>query len=84
MFTIKAIIKDDVNVQIDGKNFTNRHEIVNKLSNLLNTYPGAALHIEADSNTYFRAIGNIIYASQQVGVPKENISITTPEGNIFK
>lgn len=78
-----AFVKDDTFVEINGKRFTERAEIMAALKNILTLEPDITLVIAADSNEHFRAIGKVIYASQFAGFTKDNVIIQTPDEVIF-
>lgn len=80
---IKAVIVDDETVVIDGRKLVEKDEIAEKLRLALQNDPNFILVIEPTKNGYYRGTGKVIYASQRVGVPVENLRYTTEDGEVL-
>lgn len=79
---IKAIIMDDETVVIDGRKLVEKDEIAEALESALQSDPNFILVIEPMKNEYYRGTGKVIYASQRVGIPVENLRYTTENGEV--
>jgi hypothetical protein len=80
---IKAIIVDDETIVIDGRKLAEKDEIAEVLRQALQSDPNFILVIEPTKNGYYRGTGKVIYASQRVGVPVENLRYTTEDGEVI-
>jgi biopolymer transport protein ExbD len=80
---IKAVIVDDDTVVIDGCKLVKTDEIADALRSALQSDPNIILVIEPTKNEYYRGIGKVIYASQHVGMPVENLRYTNEDGEVL-
>lgn len=79
---INAVAVDEETVPIDGRTVTGVDEAAEVLALALHRDPNFILLIESTPTAHYRAIGIVIYASQRVGVPVENIRWTTDDGDV--
>lgn len=79
---IKAIIVDDETVLIDGREIVERDELAVALLSALKSDPNLILVIEPTKNSSYKGTGKVIYASQRVGVPVENLRYTMEDGDV--
>jgi hypothetical protein len=78
---IKAVIVDDDTILIDGRQLPGQDEVGDALASALRDDPQFILVIEPKDGCY-KGIGKVIYASQRVGVPVENLRYTTEDGEV--
>lgn len=79
---ITAVIVDDETIFIDGRTVLDRDALVDALGSALQRDPGVILVIAPQKNEYYKGIGKVIYASQYVGFPVENLRYTMEEGEV--
>ena len=79
---IKAVIVDDETISIDGRTLLDRDALVDALRSALQHNPDVVLVIAPQQNEYYKGIGKVIYASQYVGFPVENLRYTMEEGEV--
>ena len=79
---IKVIIVDDETVLIDGREIVERDEVAAALMSALKRDPNFILVIEPTKNSSYKGTGKVIYASQRVGVPVENLRYTMEHGDV--
>ena len=79
---IKAVIVDDETISIDGRTLLDRDALVDALGSALQRDPGVILVIAPQKNEYYKGIGKVIYASQYVGFPVENLRYTMEDGDV--
>jgi hypothetical protein len=79
---IKAVIVDDETISIDGRTLVEKDALVDALGAAVQRDPGVILVIEPRKSEYYKGIGKVIYASQHVGLPVENLRFTTEEGDV--
>jgi len=79
---IKAVIVDDETISIDGRTLLDRDALVDALGSALQRDPAVILVIAPQKNEYYKGIGQVIYASQHVGFPVENLRYTMEDGDV--
>jgi biopolymer transport protein ExbD len=79
---IKAVITDDETISIDGRTLLDRDALVDALRSALQHDPGVILVIAPQKNEYYKGIGKVIYASQAVGFPVENLRFAMEDGDV--
>lgn len=79
---IKAVIVDDDTILIDGRKLVGQDALAEALRSALRSDPNFILVIEPTKNTHYKGTGKVIYASQRVGVPVENLRYTTEDGDV--
>ena len=79
---IKAVIMDDETVVMDGRKLVGNDQIADALREALQSDPNFILLIEPTKNGGYRGTGKLIYASQRVGVPIENLRYTLEDGEV--
>lgn len=79
---IKAVIVDDETILIDGRRLVEKDEVAETLRSALQSNPNFILVIEPTKNEYYKGTGKLIYASQRVGVPVENLRYTMEGGEV--
>jgi hypothetical protein len=79
---IKAVIVDDETISIDGRTLLDRDALVDALRSALQRDPAVILVIAPQKNEYYKGIGQVIYASQHVGFPVENLRYTMEDGDV--
>jgi hypothetical protein len=77
---ISATIVDESTVSIDGRLLAGVDEVASALSAALQRDPGLQLVIGATPTEHFRGLGTVIYASQRVGMPLDNLRFTMADG----
>lgn len=77
---ITAVVVDDDTILLDGHKLVGMDEVASALESALESDPDFTLVIEPRSEGHYRGIGTVIYASQRVGVPVENLRWTTDDG----
>jgi hypothetical protein len=78
---IKAVIVDDDTTLIDGRQLPGQDEVGDALASALRDDPDFILVIEPKDGCY-KGTGKVIYASQRVGVPVENLRYTMENGEV--
>ena len=78
---IKAVIVDDDTILIDGKKLAGQDEVSDVLGSALRNDPDLILVIEPKAGCY-KGIGKVIYGSQRVGMPVENLRYTMEDGEV--
>jgi hypothetical protein len=81
---IKAVIVDDETMLIEGRKLVGTDAVADVLRSALQSDPNFILVIAPTKNAYYKGIGTVIYASQRVGVPVENLRYTTEEGDVVR
>jgi len=79
---IKAVILDDETVSIDGRTLTGMEQLAEAIGAALDRDPDFILVIEPTEHAYYKGTGTVIYASQRVGMPVENLRYTTEDGDV--
>jgi hypothetical protein len=79
---IKAVIMDPETILIDGRKLVGTDEVADVLRSALQSDPNFTLVIEPVKNEYYKGTGTVIYASQRVGVPVENLRYTMEDGDV--
>ena len=79
---IKAIVLDDETILLNGQTLFGENEIADALKLALENNPSFILVIGPRPTEYCKGIGTIIYASQRVGVPIENMRLTMDDGEL--
>lgn len=80
---IVAIIVNDETILLDGSTLVGMDEVANALEAALEDDPNLILVIGSEPNEHYRGVGIIIYASQRVGVPVENLCWTMDNGDVL-
>lgn len=79
---ITAAVLDDTTILLDGRKHVGMDEVANALASALESDPNFTLVIESTPSEHYRGIGTVIYASQRVGVPVENLRWTMDDGAV--
>jgi hypothetical protein len=79
---IKAVILDDETILLDGRKLIGQDELAEALGLALQGDPDFILVIEPAENDHYKGTGKVIYASQRVGVPVENLRYTMEGGEV--
>ncbi|RZJ84679.1 MAG: hypothetical protein EOO64_03155 [Massilia sp.] len=79
---ITAAVIDENTILLDGRRLNGIEEVGAALASALQSDPDFTLVIESKPGDHYKAIGTIIYASQRVGVPVENLRWTTDDGDV--
>jgi hypothetical protein len=79
---MKAVIIDPETISIDGRKLIGTDEVADVLRSALQSDPNFTLVIEPMKSEYYKGTGTVIYASQRVGVPVENLRYTTEDGDV--
>jgi hypothetical protein len=79
---ITAVILDDETISIDGQVLADNAALIDALRSALQRDPHVIVVIEATKSDYYRGIGKVIYGSQRVGVPVENLRYTSEDGHV--
>ena len=79
---ISAVVVDEMTILIGGRTLVGMDEVADALASALQNDPNFILLIESRPTEYYKGIGTVIYASQRVGVPVENIRWTTDDGDV--
>jgi biopolymer transport protein ExbD len=74
---LRVRVADNETICIDGRQLTGNTELVDALRSALQTNPNVALVIEPVKAEYYAGVAKVIYASQRVGVPVENLRYAT-------
>lgn len=74
---ITALILTDETISINGNELVGNSEVADALSLALQNDPNFILVIEPAKNEFYKGIGTVIYASQRVGMPAENLRFMT-------
>ena len=77
-----ATVLDDETILLNGRTLVGKIEVADALKLALENYPGFILVIGSSPTQHYKGIGTIIYASQRVGVPIENMRLTMDDGEI--
>lgn len=80
---ISTVVVDDTTITIGDRTFVGMDEVADALASALKDDPNFILVIESRPSEYYKGIGTVIYASQRVGVPVENLRWTTDEGDVL-
>lgn len=80
---IVAIVVNDETILLDGSKLVGMDEVANALKAALEDDPSFILVIGSEPNEHYKGIGTIIYASQRVGVPVENLRWTMDNGDVI-
>jgi hypothetical protein len=79
---ITAIVLDDETILLNGQTLVGKNEVADALKLALENNPGFILVIGPRPTEHYKGIGTIIYASQRVGVPIENMRLTMDDGEL--
>ena len=79
---ITAVILDDETISIDGQVLADNAALIDALRSALQRDPDVIVVIEATTSGYYKGIGKVMYGSQRVGVPVENLRYTTEDGHV--
>ncbi len=77
-----AILADDGSVLLDGQTLVGTDQVSNALRLALENDPHFILVIGPLPSGQYQGIGTIIYASQRVGLPVENLRLTMANGDL--
>lgn len=80
---ITAVILADETVSINGQVLADNAALIDALTSALRRDPHVIEVIEAATSGYYRAIGKVMYGSQRVGVPLENLRYTSEHGHVL-
>ena len=67
---------------INGSKLVGTDAVADVLRSALQSDPNFTLVIEPMKNEYYKGTGTVIYASQRVGVPIENLRYTMEDGDV--
>jgi len=79
---ITAVVIDEKTILIDGRSLVGIESVSDALASALQSDPNFILLIEARPTAHYKGIGTVVYASQRVGVPVENLRWTTDDGDV--
>ena len=79
---ITAVVVDDETILLDGRTLVGKDEVANALKLILESDPNFILLIGSMPSAHYKGIGTIIYASQRVGVPVQNLRWTMDDGEV--
>ena len=79
---IMAVVVDDETILLDGRTLVGKDAVANALGAALQSDPNFILVIDSKPTQHYKGIGTIIYASQRVGVPVENLRLTMDDGEV--
>ncbi len=79
---ITAVVLDEQTIEIDGRTLVGMDEVANALAAALQRDPNFILVIGSGPTEHYKGIGTVIYASQRVGVPVENLRWTMDDGEV--
>lgn len=79
---ITAVVVDDETILLEGRSLVGMDEVADALASALQSDPDFILLIEASPSAQYKGIGTVIYASQRVGVPVDNLRWTTDDGEV--
>lgn len=81
---ITATVVNDETILLDGSTCIGKDKVANGLRLALESDPHFTLIIRsAASSGYYKGIGTVIYASQRVGVPVENLRWQMEDGEVI-
>ena len=80
---IVATVVNEETILLDGRTLVGKDEVANALKIALEHDPTFVLIIGSEPNAHYKGIGTIIYASQRVGVPIENLRWTMDNGDVL-
>ncbi len=78
-----AIVVNDETILLNGRTLVGQDELASALKSALEDDPNSVLVIGSEPNEHYKGIGTIIYASQRVGVPVENLRWTMDNGDVL-
>lgn len=79
---ITATVMDDETILLNGQTLVGKNEVADALKLAMENNPGFILVIGSRPTEHYKGIGTIIYASQRVGVPMENMRLTMADGEL--
>jgi hypothetical protein len=79
---IRAVVVDDETILLDGQTLVGQDEVADALRSALERDPDFSLVIGSTPAEHYKGIGTVIYASQRVGVPVENLRWTKDDGEV--
>jgi hypothetical protein len=79
---ITVDVVDDETVVFDGRTLTGKDEVADALRSAITNDPDFTLVIRSTSTGHYKGIGMVIYTSQRVGVPVENLRLQMDDGQI--
>jgi hypothetical protein len=79
---IVAVVVDEETILLDGHMLIGKDELANAFKSALEGDPNFILLIGSKPTEHYKGIGTVIYASQRVGVPLENIRWTLDDGDV--
>ena len=80
---ITATVVNDETILLDGSTCIGKDEVANGLKSALESDPNFTLIIRpVASSGHYKGIGTVIYASQRVGVPVENLRWQMEDGEV--
>lgn len=78
-----ATVIDDETILLNGRMLTGMDEVANGLKSALELDPNLTLIIRPTASTrHYKGIGTVIYASQRVGMPIENLRWQMEDGEV--
>lgn len=79
---ITAVIVDDDTITFDGNTLVGMDAVSDALRSALKSDPHLILVLEPAATEHYKGIGTVIYASQRVGIPVENLRWATTDGDV--
>ncbi|MEW6022695.1 MAG: hypothetical protein AB1807_11210 [Pseudomonadota bacterium] len=79
---ITAVVVNDETILLDGRTLTGKDEVAIALKSALECDPNFTLVIRSASTGHYKGVGTIIYASQRIGMPVENLRWQMDDGEI--
>jgi len=80
---ITALILDDDTIAIDGRRLAGKNDVADAISAALQRDPDVILVIEPTKSAYYKGVGTVVYASQRVGMPVENLRYMTEDREVI-
>ena len=79
---ITAVVIDEQTIELDGRTLVGMDEVADAIASALQRDPNLILLIASGPSEHYKGIGTVIYASQRVGMPVENIRWTMDDGEV--
>ena len=80
---ITALILDDDTISIDGRTLAGKNDVADAIGAALQRDPDVILVIEPTQSAYYKGVGTVVYASQRVGMPVENLRYMTEDREVI-
>jgi len=79
---IKAVVLDNETILIDDRKLVENEALAEALKSALQEDPNFILVIAPMRSEYYKGIGKVLYTSQRVGVPIENLRYAMENGDV--